>query len=84
MEQVRAHARRTFALLYRTGWRGLGRILNDRGIDRERVAGLLRGEGSFKLLKLDEIKLFLVQVRSQSDTAAKIRNATNEKKQTAP
>ncbi len=62
MEQARA-SDRTFALLYRTRWRGLGRILND--LDRDSVAGLLRGDESLKLLKLDEIKLFLVQVRPQ-------------------
>jgi hypothetical protein len=65
MEQVRAHSDRTLALLYRTGWRRPGRIFNDRGIDREGVAGRLRPDEFLELLKLDEIKLFLVQVRSQ-------------------
>jgi hypothetical protein len=65
MQQVRAHSDRTLALLYRTGWRRPGRIFNDRGIDREGVAGLLRADELLELLKLDEIKLFLVQVRSQ-------------------
>ena len=65
MEQVRAHTDRRLALLYRTGWRRPGRIFNDRGIDREGVARLLRPDEFLELLKLDEIKLFLVQVRSQ-------------------
>jgi hypothetical protein len=61
------------------------RIFNNRGIDREGVAGLLRPDEFLELLKLDEIKLFLVQVRSLNlATAAKTRNAINEKKQTAP
>jgi hypothetical protein len=61
MEQVQAHSDRRLALLYRTGWRR--RIFNDRGIDRESVAGRLRPDEFLELLKLDEI--FLVQVRSQ-------------------
>ena len=65
MEQVQAHSDRRLALLYRTGWRRPGRIFNDRGIDRESVAGRLRPDEFLELLKLDEIKLFLVQVRSQ-------------------
>jgi hypothetical protein len=65
MEQVRAHTDLRLALLYRTGWRRPGRIFNDRGIDREGVAGLLKPDEFLELLKLDEIKLFLVQVRSQ-------------------
>ena len=65
MDQVRTPLDRTLALLYRTGWRRPGRIFNDRGIDREGVVGLLRPDEFLELLKLDEIKLFLVQVRSQ-------------------
>ena len=84
MEQVRAHSDRRLALLYRTGWRRLGRIFNNRGIDREGVARRLRPDKFLELLKLDEIKLFLVQVRSQVAPAAKTRKAINEKKQTAP
>jgi hypothetical protein len=60
MEQVRAPSDRTLALLYRTGWLRPGRIVDDRGIGREGVAGLLRVDEFLKLLKLDEIKLFLV------------------------
>ena len=65
MEQVRAHTDRRLALLYRTGWRRPGRIFNDRGINREGVAGRLKPDEFLELLKLNEIKLFLVQVRSQ-------------------
>jgi hypothetical protein len=67
MEQVRARSDGMLALLHRTRARasGLGPILNDRGIDREVVARLFRGDESLKLLQLDEIELFLVQVRSQ-------------------
>jgi hypothetical protein len=65
MDQVRAQSDQRFALPYRTGWRRPGRIFNDQGIDREGVAGLLRPDEFLEPLKLDEIKLFLVQVRSQ-------------------
>jgi hypothetical protein len=65
MEQVQAHTDRRLAPLYRTGWRRPGRIFNDRGIDREGVAGLLRPDEFLELLKLGEIKLLLVQIRSQ-------------------
>jgi hypothetical protein len=58
MEQVRAQSDWRLALLYRTGWRRPGRIFNDRGIDREGVAGLLRPDEFLELLKLDETKLY--------------------------
>jgi hypothetical protein len=50
VEKVRAHSDRRLALLYRTGWRRPGRIFNDRGIDREGVAGLLRLDEFLELL----------------------------------
>ena len=79
MEQVRAQSDRRLALLYRTGRRRPGRIFNDRGIDREGVAGLLTPDEFLELLKLDEIKLFLVQVRSQFGRRGQDEEAINEK-----
>jgi len=83
MEQA-PHSDLTLALLYRTGWRRCRRIFNNRDIDREGVAGRLRAHKLLELLKLDQIKLFLVQVRSEFRHAANTRNAINEKKQIAP
>jgi hypothetical protein len=65
MEQVRAHPDRTLALLYRTGWRRPERLFDDRRLERENIVRPLRVDELLKLLKLDEIKLFLLQVRSQ-------------------
>jgi hypothetical protein len=65
MEQVRAQSDQTLALLYRTGWRRPERLFDDRRLERENIVRPLRVDELFKLLKLDEIKLFLLQVRSQ-------------------
>jgi hypothetical protein len=62
MEQVRARSDRTLASLHRTSPRRRGWLFHDRRLDRERAARLLR---ALKLLKLREIKLFLLQVGSQ-------------------
>src|SRR5580698_1483452 len=67
MEQVRtpSHWTSTLALSYRTGHGRPGGLIDDRGLDRERAARPLRTCELLKLLKLDEIRLFLVQVRPQ-------------------
>ena len=59
-------------------------IFDNRRLERESVARLLRAHKLLKLLELDEIQLFLVQIRSQLGPAAQTRNAINEKKQSAP
>ncbi len=65
MEQVREPSGQTFTLLYRAGRRRREWLFDDRRLNRESVARRLRADELLKLLKLGEIKLFLVQIRSQ-------------------
>jgi hypothetical protein len=65
MEEVLARWDRTFAPLYRAGRRRPERLFDDRRLKRESIVRPVKIDELLKLLKLDEIKLFLVQVRSQ-------------------
>ncbi len=62
MEKMRAPSRGTLALLCSTPQRRPGRLFDDWSLDRENGA---RPIGTQELPKVDEIKLVLVQVRSQ-------------------
>ena len=84
MDPVRTPFDQTLALLDRSGWRRSARVFNDRVLDRETVDELLRARELPKLLKCAGINRFLVQSDLNLATAAKTRNAINDKKQSAP
>jgi hypothetical protein len=62
MDPVRTPLDQTLALLDRSGRRWSERMFNDRVLDRESVAELLRARELPKLLKCAGINRFLVQV----------------------
>ena len=62
MYPVRMPLDQTLALLDRSGWRRSGRVFNDRVLDRESVAELLRARELRNLLKCADINRLLVQV----------------------
>ena len=62
MDLVRTPLDQTLALLDRSGRRWSERMFNDRVLDRESVAELLRVRELPKLLKCAGINRFLVQV----------------------
>jgi hypothetical protein len=62
MDPVRTPLDQTLALLDRSGRRRSERMFNDRVLDRESVAELLRARELPKLLKCAGINRFLVQV----------------------
>jgi hypothetical protein len=87
MEQVRAHSDRTLALIHRTSRRRPGWLFDDRRLDRESAARLLRAHEllkPLKLLKLREIKLFLSKSGLNLATAAQTKNTTSAKTHSAP
>ena len=59
-------------------------LFHDRRLHRESIAKRLKAHGLPKLLKLGEIKFFLVQVGLNLATAAHARNTANAKQQSAP
>jgi hypothetical protein len=62
MDPVRTPLDQTLALLDRSGWRQSGRVFNERVLDREGVAELLRARELRNLLKCADINRLLVQV----------------------
>ena len=62
MDLVRTPLDQTLALLDRSGRRRSGRVFNDRVLDRESVAGLLKARELRNLLKCADINRFLVPV----------------------
>jgi hypothetical protein len=62
MDPVRTPLDQTLALLDRSGRRRSERVFNDRVLDRESVAELLRARELPKLLKCADINRFLVPV----------------------
>jgi hypothetical protein len=54
------------------------------GSTEESIAKRLKAHGLPKLLKLGEIKFFLVQVRPQFGHGRQARNTANAKQQSAP